>query len=222
VQWFIGVDPLAADYAAHSPYHYTLNNPIRFIDPDGRSVEDIIVDGVKYVPGATGEGETEFVQQTFAALNQILSGTDEQAIAIVEDLAMNEAHDVVISQGFLTESFISIYGPYGSEFVPREQEITFNPTQGLQDEETGETFSPDVALLHELVHVKHAISNPKAFRERRASDDPDWKNLEEKETVTKYEVPYSRSRGMLERTRYSDGYKRIRTKSPTSNEIDLD
>jgi hypothetical protein len=36
------VDPLAADYTAFTPYHYTLNNPIRFIDPDGRSVEDYI------------------------------------------------------------------------------------------------------------------------------------------------------------------------------------
>jgi hypothetical protein len=40
---FLGVDPLAADYAAFTPYHYTLNNPIRFIDPDGRSVDDYFV-----------------------------------------------------------------------------------------------------------------------------------------------------------------------------------
>jgi hypothetical protein len=39
VQWFIGVDPLAADYAAWSPYHYVLNNPLVFIDPDGRIPE---------------------------------------------------------------------------------------------------------------------------------------------------------------------------------------
>jgi hypothetical protein len=38
VQRFLSVDPLAAKYAAISPYAYVANNPIIFIDPDGRRI----------------------------------------------------------------------------------------------------------------------------------------------------------------------------------------
>jgi len=35
---WLSVDPLSDMYSSHSPYNYTLNNPMIYIDPDGRSV----------------------------------------------------------------------------------------------------------------------------------------------------------------------------------------
>jgi len=39
VSMWHGVDPLAEMYPSWSPYNYTLNNPVRFTDPTGMSVE---------------------------------------------------------------------------------------------------------------------------------------------------------------------------------------
>jgi hypothetical protein len=51
---WLSVDPLADKYPGCSPYNYTLNNPLRYVDPDGRGVWERIKAGVKVVTGFTG------------------------------------------------------------------------------------------------------------------------------------------------------------------------
>ena len=189
---------------------------MRYIDPDGMRVEDIIVEGVKYEVGASGEGKSEFVQQTFAALNKIVNGDDKQASNLVNYLATTDDYDVDISKGSNTMMFVSTGVIGGKEFVRKPQSMIFNPTQGIADEKTGEAFSPDVSMVHELGHLKNAIDDIDAWKNRVNTPDLIWGDLEEKQTIMKYEVPYSRSRNMLERTSYSRGYKPITTINSTN------
>src|SRR5690606_41135128 len=65
---WMNVDPLEEKYPNESPYIYTGNNPVRFIDPDGRMAVDVLGDNDDWYENAS-TGELEWRNSQDATIN---------------------------------------------------------------------------------------------------------------------------------------------------------
>ncbi|MEO1261725.1 MAG: RHS repeat-associated core domain-containing protein [Bacteroidota bacterium] len=94
---FLSNDPLAHSYYAWSPYNYVLGNPIKNIDPDGRSVE------TDFVNTATGEHIhiNDGVDQIVLANNEDWGFIKQMSTAETWNAGQTYQYDEIVAGGVL-------------------------------------------------------------------------------------------------------------------------
>ena len=214
---FTQVDPLASSFSDQSTYQYVYNNPLRFIDPDGRSADDIIIT-------AKRGDETNSKQRTFSELQSLTDdklgfASDGKTVVILEqgDGTKTEGTGLIrdlISSSETTEitndvSGVSIGGNKLNDQSLETNSFTIaeNSTNASNGEGTGSKilFSPDTkakftnekggrevskantVLAHELIH---SDNNRTGTREvGKPAQNPNFKsNREEEKTTTRENI----------------------------------
>lgn len=242
-RWMV-LDPFADKYLGITPYSYCLNNPIVFVDPDGR---DVILYDKKFQKVATITKEGTLIEKGMEN-SSILKAYNETKKYLKNDpifakmektegvLNIMEAMDMSTGAIFTPGSFLingvdrfeykgDAEGVESADYVNKDDlgTISWNTLAGAVDGE-GNRHSPAMIFFHELSHAENYASNLLEFVKRTLTPLPKLTTKEEEKVIDKSNEKSKE----LKNGDGGDGEKKKRTshkvqyffktKSTTSNE----
>lgn len=150
------IDPLANKYYWYSPYCYVLNNPLKFVDNDGRLVE--------FAPNASQAFKDKFVA-TVKYMNE--KGTS----GFLKSL--NDSKKVY----YIKETTGEV-----NSYTSDDNTILWNPNLAKLTTE-GIILSPATLLNHEFDHANQSDKFPDKYENDVNTPDPNYDNKEEKRVI---------------------------------------
>jgi hypothetical protein len=222
------IDPLYAKFPSLSPYVAFANNPVLFIDPDGKEIAIKDPNTGKtciFKPGdPVPDGSSQFVNNVYASLNHLYNNGGESAVNLINDLVADHSYKVTIKE---TTAFGS-----GKTSYDAKQNIAFNPHEGLivgGENDGNNKQSPSLGLIHELDHANQHrtllgnLNDAKAGKDKNAIKDAKnalnefWTgDAEEERVVSGVERNVAKSLKEGFRNNYDDVKGIFKSDSPTS------
>ncbi|HLN74671.1 MAG TPA: RHS repeat-associated core domain-containing protein, partial [Prolixibacteraceae bacterium] len=215
------VDLLADKYYALSPYVYVADNPLKFIDPDGKK---IIIAGSPEFQGATFKAMQKLSSSNLVMLKsgQIVeasnykgaksniaftgtgTGKKDFGTSLIHDLSSNQKHTVTVTPGSEannTNDFTPTVRNYSNAHNPEKGDggtIRFDPEStgsGIVNKDGSTGVDGSIILGHELIHADKAMNGKTLNRENNISDPASPSNWPQ--DISKEEVDTRKKENIL-------------------------
>jgi RHS repeat-associated protein len=159
---FFTKDRFAEKYKSLNPYQYAANNPIKFIDVNGDSIQP------------TDTQRPEFIEEFKQVMKKLKEFGEDGDYQQME--SSKTIYKLVETEGTSGED--------GSRFDPNTNTLYWNPRVAYFFEETFITISPATVLAHEVSHGARFDNDKVGIRKDQRTPDAEYSNAEEKRVIT--------------------------------------
>ena len=205
----MSIDPLCEKYYWISPYAYVANNPLKYIDPDGRDIWIYYKDneGNKQYFVFNGSNHADAPQNNF--VSDFLVAYDYNVAnkggQNMKEAATNGGITVKLRESVSVEGSYSGYNKTTGEYTE-----TVWDSKAAEKTTDGHTMSPATVLEHEIGHSISSINKPSEHLVRSKTADSKYGNMEEKRVIGNIEAQQAQKNG-----EYPSGYVRPNHESTT-------